>query len=1700
MGGVLSHLDSRGENHGNVAAHRKLFVPLYAVSRDHPKGGCQRHLYSSMRRKNTIIIGGAVVVLLLLLWGVWALWLSPTKVAFVNYQVISLGQISKANDNSFIKITEVSTDKLNTLGRYDMVFMNAMGLRITEDQRALIQKAADRGLPILTTAATNPANRIISLDDATADTLRTYLGSGGRRNYRSLLNYVRRHIDRKLVALGDIEPVIRRANDLIYHADPENPDEEDLGFNTIAEYNDFLRQNDLYHEGAARIIITGQMGDPTDLIRALEESGNMVYPVQSTKTLIDKQMMDTINPSAVINMAHGRMGDYMVDYLTEQNIPLFCPLNVNRLVEEWEDDKMGMSGGFLSQSVVTPEIDGAIRPFVLFGHTLVEEGLQQIIAIPERLEDFVQTVNNYITLQRKPNSEKRVAIYYYKGPGQNAMTAAGMEVGPSLYNLLVRLRKEGFRVDGLPASSKELERMIQAQGAVFGTYAEGAFDEFMRTGRPALVTKDEYEDWVAKSLRPEAYQEVVEANGEFPGEYMATAEGQLGVARLQFGNVCLLPQNAAGAGDNAFKIVHGTGMAPPHTYIASYLWTRFGFKADALIHFGTHGSLEFTPRKQVALSSFDWPDRLVGTMPHFYIYSIADVGEGMIAKRRSYAGLQSHLTPPFLESNVRGTYRELMEAVKTYNNLLADGSNAEEGQPRTDKQQAALDKASLKVKALAVKMGIHRSLELDSILTEPWGEEDVTRVENFAEELSTEKITGQLYTMGVPYEPARITSSVYAMATDPIAYSLLALDKIRGKADSDVEKHKALFTQRYLNPARDLVTRLLANPALATDALICRTAGITQAELDKARRVEEQRNQPTGMMAMMMAAGSSARPGTPQEAAGQVEEQVRKESAQPKADETPHQPQGGQRPPSGQGNPPAGAPAGGPQQGGGHPGGMPQGGQQGGHPGGMPQGMGGHPGGMPGEMPQQPDSAATTQAQPSEAPQAGKPSGHHGMMGGGSMDVSKMPDFVKDMLKDKSVDEIAEMLESMMGMSEESAKKMAAAIKGVTQPADTTATDATTAATSQAQAAGDVAQTPPQGHPGGQPRDGQPGGMPGGTPPQGPAPTQGQPGQQPQGQPGGQPAGSQPGVQQGAQQSGGMADMMAMMNAGKEEFTKDEINLALAIMEVERTIKNVGNYRRELQGCPESELSSMINALAGGYTVPSPGGDPIVNPNTLPTGRNMYGINAEATPSESAWEKGKLLANNTIDMYRRRHNDSIPRKVSYTLWSGEFIETEGATIAQILYMLGVEPIRDAFGRVTDLRLIPSAELGRPRIDVVVQTSGQLRDIAASRLFLINRAVEMAASATDDEYVNEVNAGVVEAERALIEKGVTPKDAREISTFRVFGAANGGYGTGIQGMVMSGDRWETEQEIADVYLNNMGAYYGSEKNWEAFRQFAFEAALTRTDAVIQPRQSNTWGALSLDHVYEFMGGLNLAVRNVTGKDPDAYLSDYRNRNNFRMQEVKEAIGVESRTTIFNPTYIKEKMKGEASSAGTFAEIIQNTYGWNVMKPKAIDKEMWDEIYEVYIKDKFNLGIQDYFEQQNPAALEEMTAVMLETVRKGMWQASDQQIADIAKLHTDLVNKYKPSCSGFVCDNAKLRQFIASKTEPEAAQQYTQNIDQVRQAAADNKGVVMKKEEMGQQPDSETNVLSNVVVAVVVIVAVIALALLVRHRRKKLNNEQ
>ena len=1451
-------------------------------------------------KKKHIFLALLAVIVLGGLAKAYSAWVGTTRIAFLNYQAIALGQISHANDNAMIKLSEITTDDFDHLDDYDMIIVNGMGLRIDENQRKQLEEASYK-VPTLTHAATNPANNIVSVDNFDADYLMQYIENGGKKNYHSMLAYIRKFIDGKKFMAPEPERVNERPDYLLTHFDPKDEKGDELGFNSIREYNAFLAKNGLYKEGAPTIMLTGFMGAAPDMEKAFEKKGFMVYRINKLQSFIAGHHADSIQANAVVNMAHGRLGDYFVEFMKQKNIPLFSPLNINRLTTEWESAKQGMNGGFMSQSIVTPEIDGAIRPYVVFGQRINKEGLQEVYGIPDRMESFVESVLGYVNLKNKKNSSKRIAIFYFKGPGQNALTASGMEVVPSLYNLLVRLKNEGYNVGKLPANPQELAKMIQAQGAVFGTYAEGAYTKFLQSGHPALVTAHQFAGWTQKALSKKMIKEMNQLYGSFPGKYMATDDGKLAVARLQFGNVVLLPQMMAGVGGDSFKIVHGTDQAPPYTYVASYLWARYGFSADALIHFGTHGSLEYTPRKQVALDSNDWSDRLIGVVPHFYIYTIGNVGEAMIAKRRTYAQTQSYLTPPFKESELRQTYKQLSDAIQSY-------------------EKKATVEQSLKVKALTVKMGIARELGLDAKqMNKPYSADEIARVENYAEELANEKITGKLYTLGVPYDNDDIRTSVYAMATDPIAYGMLAVDKLKGRAQEGVEKHKQLFDRLYLSKARNTVTQLLGS-ASVSDEYICRYVGITPAELQMVRKVEAMQAAPDPIQMMMQMADQigGAKEAKPKKVDHRTVSELRAAKVSRKK-----------------------------------------------------------------KVPQMSREAFEKMEQ----------TGH-------------FPDKMMEAIK-KGQKWYQEDLKRA---------KMAKAGKGKSS------------------------------------------------------------------------------------QIGRSSKDKGMMMSKAPKYTRQQIRLAQAITTVEHALQNVGKYSEALRQSPINEMSSLMNALNGGFTAPSPGGDLIVNPNTLPTGRNLFSINVENTPSEDAWEKAKELCDNTIKMYCERHKGEYPRKVSYTLWSSEFIETEGATIAQILYMLGVEPVRDAFGRVTDLRLIPSKQLGRPRIDVVVQTSGQLRDLAASRLFLINKAIEMAANAKGDKYDNLVKAGVTESERLLVEKGMSPKEAREVSMYRVFGGVNGNYGTGIQEMVTAGDRWDKESQIAEVYMNNMGAFYGDEKNWETVRKAAFEAALTRTDVVVQPRQSNTWGALSLDHVYEFMGGMNLAVRNVTGKDPDAYLADYRNHSNMRMQEVKEAIGIEGRTTIFNPAYIKEKMKGGASSASTFAEIVTNTYGWNVMKPKAIDKEMWDEIYNVYVKDKYHLGTKEFFDKQNPAALMEMTAVMMESARKGMWKATPQQLRDIAKLHTETVNKYKPSCSGFVCNNAKLRNYIASKTDAASAKEYQQNVEQIRDTEpaknSSDKGMVMKKETLNEEAQKATTVVSGIVVGVIVIVAFVLLAVLIRRRRKNM----
>ena len=235
------------------------------------------------KNKKWILAAVAVLAVVLCCWAAWSKWASTTRIGLVNFQNYQTASLVKSNEDNFIEYEEIPLDRLDRLGRYDLVLGFGMGLKITEEQRAQILAAADEGTPIYIYAATNPENDICSLDSLTEAGLSAYIGNGNKRNYRNMARYVRQHIDAKRLFVTPAEEAVESASDVLYHLD------EDLSFKTVADYEKYLREQGIYREKAPKIAIVGGLNDPfsgnraniDSLIVSLQNAGMNVYPVSS---------------------------------------------------------------------------------------------------------------------------------------------------------------------------------------------------------------------------------------------------------------------------------------------------------------------------------------------------------------------------------------------------------------------------------------------------------------------------------------------------------------------------------------------------------------------------------------------------------------------------------------------------------------------------------------------------------------------------------------------------------------------------------------------------------------------------------------------------------------------------------------------------------------------------------------------------------------------------------------------------------------------------------------------------------------------------------------------------------------------------------------------------------------------------------------------------------------------------------------------------------------------------------------------------------------------------------------------------------------------------------------------------------------------------------------------------------------------------
>ncbi len=316
-----------------------------------------------------------------------------------------------------------------------------------------------------------------------------------------------------------------------------------------------------------------------------------------------------------------------------------------------------------------------------------------------------------------------------------------------------------------------------------------------------------------------------------------------------------------------------------------------------------------------------------------------------------------------------------------------------------------------------------------------------------------------------------------------------------------------------------------------------------------------------------------------------------------------------------------------------------------------------------------------------------------------------------------------------------------------------------------------------------------------------------------------------------------------------------------------------------IEESPSQELLSLIHVLNGRYLPTGVSGDPLRSPAAVPTGRNMHDIDPRAFPTRAAWTVGRRMADQMIRQWVEK-NGKHPEKMSFVLWYGEASRHQGIAEAQALAMLGVEPVWNGRGHVDDVKLIPAAQLGRPRVDVILTMSGLYRDGMPEKAMLLDKAVQLAAAAPDD---NPVRRNTKRVEQSLVAQGIDPKAARATASARVFGPAPGAFGVGISGMMESSRDQGDRKAVGDAYMSSMGYAY-SAAQWGAKVQGGLKEHLKGNQAVIHSRSTNLYGVLDNDDTYQFAGGLSAATTAAGSTEPAVFVSNVRKPGQEKMEEM------------------------------------------------------------------------------------------------------------------------------------------------------------------------------------------------------------------------
>jgi magnesium chelatase subunit H len=418
------------------------------------------------------------------------------------------------------------------------------------------------------------------------------------------------------------------------------------------------------------------------------------------------------------------------------------------------------------------------------------------------------------------------------------------------------------------------------------------------------------------------------------------------------------------------------------------------------------------------------------------------------------------------------------------------------------------------------------------------------------------------------------------------------------------------------------------------------------------------------------------------------------------------------------------------------------------------------------------------------------------------------------------------------------------------------------------------------------------------------------------------------------------------------------------------------------------ELGALVHALDGGYVSPAPGGDLLKNPEVLPTGRNLHGFDPFRIPSRFACAQGRDQAEHLLARHIADGGD-LPESIAMVLWGTDNLKSEGAQLAQAMALIGAQPRFDDYGRLAGAELIPLAELGRPRIDVVVTLSGVFRDLLPLQTRMLAEAAWLASNAdepVEQNFLRKHSLAHAEAHGCDL----------ETASLRVFSNREGAYGANVN-MMIDGGAWSDPDELANMFETHKGYAYGR-SGAPVQRRELLESELAQVDLTYQNLESIELGVTDIDQYVDSLGGISKAVAKARGSAAPVYIVD-ATQHGTKVRTLGEQIDLETRTRMLNPKWYEAMLQSGFEGVRHLEGHVTTTMGWSATTG-SVSPWVYQKISETFVLDP---EMRARLAALNPKASARVADRLLEACERELWTPDAETLAGLKAASHDLEDR-------------------------------------------------------------------------------------------------